>query len=218
MHGTRKAEQAPTGNHAVSYFVEQITKLWNKQVETILETGRLLIKAKQELPHGEFQKMIGGGPIQKGPLPFGPRAAQMLMTIARHPILSEAKYVSHLPPSWGTLYDLAGIPDSELIALIKTGQINPGMERSDVKKFHFARFDEVPRSIGVLMDFMNRVLPGELAENVMFNNWTEDWLDAAVRKLPSYVEELLVAVQKRQDEMRKAIDEYAAAAKLKSRG
>lgn len=131
----------------------------------------------------------------------------MLMTIASHPVLSNAKYVSHLPPSWGTLYDLAGIPESELLTLIEQGQIHPDMERADVKKFHFARFGEVPRAIEVLMDFMERVPPEELAENVMFD-WSEDKLSTAVRKLPSYVGELLVAVQKNHRERTRAFDEY----------
>ena len=210
MHGTRKTS---ADKHPASYFVERITKLWNQQVETILETGRLLREAKGELdspglPHGEFGVMVAKQ------LPFGARTAQMLMTIARHPILSNAKYVSHLPPCWGTLYDLASIPDCELIDLIETNQIHPGMERADVKKFHFARLNQVPRAIELLMDFMHRVPPEELAKDVLFNNWPHEMFATALRKLPSYIEELLEAALKFHNERSKAIDEYAA--KLKS--
>jgi hypothetical protein len=211
MHGTRKAEKAPTGKHPASYFVEQITALWNKQVETILETGRLLIQAKQELPHGEFGVMIAKQ------LPFGSRAAQQLMAVARNPVLSNATYVSHLPPSWGTLYDLAGMPESELLNLIKTEQIHPGMERADVKKFHFARFDQVPSALRVLLDFMYRVPPGELAMNVMFNSWSNDMFADAARKLPCYVEELLEAVEKYRTGRDKEIDEYCDKVRSQSR-
>jgi hypothetical protein len=189
------------GRHSVDYFLERIRDHWNKQVETILETGRLLIQAKDELEHGKFQNMVNKQ------LPFGPRTAQMLMVVAKNPALSNAKYISHLPPSWGTLYDLAGLPESELIDLIERRAVRPDMERSDVKKLHFARLDQVPRALDVLFDFMCRVPPEELASNVVFNSWPEEKLSTAARKLPSYVEELLLAVQKNHQERIRAIEE-----------
>jgi hypothetical protein len=190
------------GRHSVDYFLERIRAHWNKQVETILETGRLLIQAKDELEHGKFQNMVNKQ------LPFGPRTAQMLMAVAKNPALSNAKYISHLPPSWGTLYDLAGLPESELIRLIETRAVRPDMERSDVKKLHFARLDQVPKALDVLFDFMHRVPPEELATNVVFNNWPAEKLSTAVEKLPSYVEELLLAVQKYHEDRARAVDEY----------
>lgn len=188
--------------HSVTFFVERITAQWNKQVEAILETGQLLIQAKGELLHGKFEEMVGKE------LPFGRRTAQMLMVIAKNPVLSNAKYISHLPPSWGTLYDLAGLPESELIDLIERRAIRPDTERSDVKKFHFARFDQVPTALDVLFDFMCRVPPEELASNVLFNGWPEEKLSTAAMKLPSYVNELLGAVQRYHEDRARAIDEY----------
>jgi hypothetical protein len=198
------------GRRSVHYFVECITAQWNKQVETILETGRLLIQAKDELPHGKFSVMVAKQ------LPFGPRAAQMMMTIAKNPVLSNAKYISHLPPSWGTLYDLAGLPESQLTDLIERRAVRPDMERSDVKKLHFARLDQVQRAVDVLFDFMCRVPAEELASKVVFNSWPEEKLSTAARKLPSYVEELLLAVQRYHEDRAKAIDEYCDQAKRQS--
>jgi hypothetical protein len=115
-------------NHSTDYFIEQITAVWNKQVESIVETGRLLIEAKEQLRHGEFSKMI------KEKLPFGERTAQRLMAIANHPVLSKPTHVSVLPPSWGTLYALTDldVPDEALEELIAAGKINPETERADV--------------------------------------------------------------------------------------
>jgi hypothetical protein len=46
---------------AADAFAAKITASWQKAVESILETGRLLIEAKEgpnKLPHGEFGKMF----------------------------------------------------------------------------------------------------------------------------------------------------------------
>jgi hypothetical protein len=174
------------------YFVEQITVSWNKQIETILATGNLLLAAKAELEHGKFLKMIGSE------LPFKARTAQMLMNIAKHPVLSNAKYISHLPPSWGTLSDLAAFPDSELIELIGNGSINPDMQRSDIKNFHLYSYDQVGKAIRVLLNFVQRMPPQDIVAN-----WSVDyqWTDGQMHllgKLPSYVTELHEAIQEKQ--------------------
>src|SRR5216684_7762077 len=95
-------------NPAVDHFAKKIQTAWQKAVSSILETGRLLIQAKQELAYGEFLLMI------EERLPFGARTAQMLMRIAEHPVLSNTKFISHLPPSWGTLHRLTQLPEKAL--------------------------------------------------------------------------------------------------------
>jgi transposase len=106
---------------------DRIAAAWSKQVESIIETGQALIDAKEELEHGSFEAMI------QSELPFGRRAAQMLMKIIRNPILSNAKHASHLPPSWMTLHELAKLPDEILMAKLKDGSIHPKLERKDVR-------------------------------------------------------------------------------------
>jgi hypothetical protein len=68
--------QAPPIEHAE--WTSRIAAAWQKGVEAILETGRLLIEAKAALRHGEFKSMI------QLKLPFNPGTAQRLMAIARH--------------------------------------------------------------------------------------------------------------------------------------
>jgi hypothetical protein len=85
------------------------------------EAGRWLIEAKEgenKLAHGEFEKMV-----QDDTLQLSPRTAQMLMEIARHPVISNAKHVSLLPPSWGTLYQLTRVETKALEAAIKDGRV-----------------------------------------------------------------------------------------------
>jgi hypothetical protein len=81
-------------------FAAQIRASWQKAVESIIETGKLLTAARQALGHGKWQTMFEG----PDKLPFGERAAEMLMKIARDPVLSNPKFISVLPASWGTLH------------------------------------------------------------------------------------------------------------------
>jgi hypothetical protein len=77
-------------------WARKVRAAWQKSVESIIETGRLLIEAKAALPHGGFEIMVKD-------LPFGARAAQFLMKVASHPVLSNPKHASLLPASWMTL-------------------------------------------------------------------------------------------------------------------
>src|SRR5262245_41259105 len=63
--------------------------------------GKLLIEAKEKLPHGAFMAMI------EHDLPFGPRTAEKLMVIARDPVLSNPTHESDLSGSWTVLYEMA---------------------------------------------------------------------------------------------------------------
>jgi hypothetical protein len=114
-------------------YAHEISLAWRKAVDSIFETGRILLEAKEgpyRLNHGAFQAMV------RTRLPFSERTAQMLMRIARHPILSNANHGSLLPPSWRTLYALTKVPDDKLIEHIRDGTINPKLERKDVAALH----------------------------------------------------------------------------------
>lgn len=104
----------------------RIGSSWQKSVDAIFETGRLIAAAKDALPHGAFSGMI------ENELPFGARTAQMLMKIGADKRLSDAKHVSHLPASWGTLFELTKLDDETLTRRIKEGTIRPDMQRREV--------------------------------------------------------------------------------------
>ena len=66
-------------------------------------------------------------------MPFGQKTAIRLMAIANHPQLSNGAHVHHLPPSWGTLYELTKLPEPILKSAIADGLITPELQRSEVK-------------------------------------------------------------------------------------
>ena len=113
--------------HDVAGWAERITACWRQSLDGIFATGRLLAEAKEALPHGEFRAMCADR------LPFKPRMVQMLMAIAKDQRLTNAQYVAHLPPSWGTLYDLTRLDDAALDARIADGTINPAMDRKAIQ-------------------------------------------------------------------------------------
>jgi hypothetical protein len=97
-----------------------------------LAAGRLLIDAKENLKHGDFEDMI------ERDLPFGPRTAERLMIVARNEVLSNPTHASLLPGAWTVLHELA-LVDEKLDApgtlkeWVETGVVHPKIKREEVK-------------------------------------------------------------------------------------
>jgi N6-adenosine-specific RNA methylase IME4 len=107
-------------------YVEKITSSFHQSVRSIIETGTWIARAKAALPHGEFGEMI------KSQLPFRASTAQRLMAIAGDARLSNPAHVQHLPPHWGTLYELTRLDDDVFQQQLDDGKIRPDMTRGDV--------------------------------------------------------------------------------------
>jgi hypothetical protein len=133
-------------------WASRINAEWRKSVVAIIETGRLLIEAKDALGRGEWGNLFSSRGFD-GLVPFTIRTAQMLMVIAEHPILTNAKFISHLPPSWGTLYELACMPDDELLSELEHGGIHPAMTRKDVKNLPGPKIGRFLKGLADLMHF-----------------------------------------------------------------
>jgi hypothetical protein len=116
----------PTDQQQWKPWAEKIYAAFSRTVASVIETGRLLNEAKENLSHGSFETMV------ELSLPFTPRTGQMFMAIAKHPVLSKAKHASLLPPSWGTLYQITRLPLRLVEECIEDGRINPKTERKDI--------------------------------------------------------------------------------------
>ncbi|MDI3462128.1 MAG: hypothetical protein OJF50_000949 [Nitrospira sp.] len=108
-------------------WAKAIKSEYRKTVESVLVIGRMLLAAKEMLPHGEFQHIFVD-------LPFDRRTAELYMSIARNTVLSNAKYVSHLPSTVSVLYELSRLPESVLEAALSDGTIPPNLRREDARK------------------------------------------------------------------------------------
>jgi hypothetical protein len=109
--------------HAATKYAQRITACQRKSINSIIECGRLLIAAKNELKHGEFLKMI------ENELPFGRSTAQSFMKIANDKRITNNRHVGCLPAHWSTLAKLTQLPDAAFEARIADGTIRPGLER-----------------------------------------------------------------------------------------
>jgi hypothetical protein len=105
-----------------------------QSVKGFIDAGKVLIRAKTELKHGQWEEWI----IRE--LRFGERKrngaadlrkAQELMLLAGHPIISNPDNFGALPSSRRTLTELSQIPEENLLEHIKNGVVHPGMTRKD---------------------------------------------------------------------------------------
>lgn len=74
---------------------------WRKSTEGIIQTGDDLVRAKTDLPTGQFGEMI------RHDLDFSYRMAKNLMEISQHPRIANVNRGSHLPRAWTVLRELA---------------------------------------------------------------------------------------------------------------
>jgi hypothetical protein len=102
---------------------DHVSEAWQDAVESIIETGRRLIEAKERVGHGRWLDTVAL-------LPFGERTARRLMEVARHPDLANRTHGSDLPASWRTLSVLAQLPPGEIPKRIEAGEITPELDRA----------------------------------------------------------------------------------------
>jgi hypothetical protein len=136
----------------------QILVLWRALLENILGVGKLLIAAKDTLPHGQWLILV------KKELPFGPTVAQRLMRIAKDARLTNAAHAPHLPPCWTVLYEISRLSDAQFEWGIEHHAIHPEMERADVAVLRSLQGDEaeltkIPRKRRSISDEEEERLP-----------------------------------------------------------
>jgi len=113
-----------TPEHAAGY----ITDAWQKAVDSIVETGRRLMEAKERVGHGNWLPTIEI-------LPFSQQTANKLMTIAQHPDIANHAHGRDLPASWTTLYALTPLPPGEIPRRIKAREITPELDRATAQQW-----------------------------------------------------------------------------------
>ena len=119
---------APLTNKALEWC-ERVKAAWARSAEAIIETGRLLTEAKQQLAHGEWLPMLEHVGFQR-------RKAQRLMEIAADERFANALVLTLLPDEWTSVHALHKI-ECDVPELIEYIQ-NPGkikQERRAAKEF-----------------------------------------------------------------------------------
>lgn len=116
----------------VQRWADDITSAYGDGVAAIIAVGEKLKQAKADCSHGEWGELTGdttGKPL----LPFSPRTARRLKSIAANAALSNRAHGPDLPASWRTLAVLASLDADDIKAAIADGDIHPDMERKDAE-------------------------------------------------------------------------------------
>jgi hypothetical protein len=123
-------------------WAAEINAAWRKSVESIIEAGRLLNQANDDLDqHGQWMPMVEQ-------LDFSISVAERLMRIARHPVLANSTYLPNLPPHWSTLYTLSQLPPERLESLIERGEVNGDTTGRDAELLLPSTMTSVPTDRG----------------------------------------------------------------------
>jgi hypothetical protein len=110
-------------------YVSEINQLWQKAQGTFLNIGRLLIRAKETLPHGEYMSSV------EEQLPFSSRTAYQLREAARWAMeMDRVKTISveKLPGSYSTIYLLSTLDPPALKEADAQGLIRPELRRAEL--------------------------------------------------------------------------------------
>ena len=116
-------------------FVTEISRLWNRAQGAFLEIGRLLIKAKDLLPHGEYVAAV------EAELPFSSRTAYQLREAARWAMGGPVP-MERLPGSYSTIYLLSTLEPPVLQEAEREGLIRPELKRAELIEWRRRRAGE----------------------------------------------------------------------------
>jgi hypothetical protein len=108
-------------------WARRITECWQKQVPSIFEVAALLESAQAELRKRDWTAMV------RNDLPFSQSTATKLARIAKCDHLRNSDHGPSLPACWRTLYELTMLTAEQFELGIKSGAINPKMQRKSVK-------------------------------------------------------------------------------------
>jgi hypothetical protein len=122
-------------------YVEAISRLWSRAQTAFLDIGRLLIRAKETLPHGEYTASV------EERLPFAARTAYQLREAARWALEMDRRQtitLDALPGSYSTIYLLSTLDPSTLEHLQAEGLVRPELRRAELIAWKRARGGETP--------------------------------------------------------------------------
>jgi hypothetical protein len=124
-----------------AYWYPTLSLKLREGVQWVVEFGRSLAEAKAALNYGEWLPLLER-------IELGNKTALRFMTIGSHQVLSNGAHVHHLPPSWGTLYELSKAEPKALEAAIESGEVNPSTTRAEAVKVVKGDTDTKPGSKG----------------------------------------------------------------------
>lgn len=107
------------------HFIREISNLWVDVQKRVLLIGRYLNRAKQILPHGEFQEML------RYELPFSEQVAYQMRQVAA--AVDAGRFEEReLPRNYSVAYQLITLSEHELVVARERKLFRPNVRRSEV--------------------------------------------------------------------------------------
>jgi hypothetical protein len=128
---------------AAEDYVATISHLWRQAQGTFLEIGKLLIRAKDMLAHGEYTEAV------EARLPFSGRTAYQLREAARWAMEMDrlqAISLAQLPGAYSTIYLLSTLDRASLERAKHDGLIRPDLRRAELVAWRRKRMGEPVRT------------------------------------------------------------------------
>jgi hypothetical protein len=160
-------------------WADQICTQLGKSVESIIEVGRLLSKAKADLAHGEWGRIF-----DERLIPVSHRTANFYMVVASHPLVSNSKNFSNLPATVSTLYKLTKLPEPTLKHALADGLITPDMPSKAVKALL-----PVERKPAPVIDVLSA--QADAVDDFEMPRWADDEIRTRVQAALQPVRELI---------------------------
>ena len=110
-------------------YVDTISQLWGRAQAAFLDIGRLLIRAKETLPHGEYTAAV------EARLPFSSRTAYQLREATRWVLeiqRRKALPLDRLPGSYTIIYLLSTFDQRTFEAAESDGLVRPNLRRAEL--------------------------------------------------------------------------------------
>lgn len=120
-------------------WADRINERFGNQTRSIFDTGDILVEAKQSLVDKDFREVVKATGIKTF------KTADNYMRVARNEYLRKPGIFEHLPPTIGTLIDLAVWEEEMLLKAIETKWLCPQATRSDLNSWYMAtKFNRGP--------------------------------------------------------------------------
>jgi hypothetical protein len=129
QQGNADAPAQPAGANLKENWIQEINRAFGYSTGWVIKTGILLLRAKEQLPHGQWISMF-----ESQKMKFGLRTAEMLMRVALHPVLRNSKYSSSLPSAWSILYLLSQLPADVVEQGILSGAIHVELKLAEARR------------------------------------------------------------------------------------
>jgi hypothetical protein len=109
-------------------FRDRITTSWNRTVEGLFDTSKLLVDAEDSLDTGEWEEL-------KNTLPFRDSVRSMMMSIGKSKRFNKQSIREKLPPNYNILYEYSQLEDDQWDMAVADGIVDTDVSTEAVRKW-----------------------------------------------------------------------------------